>query len=897
MAHAATIDRLVEELIQAVTHRSLADPPKRKSIKKYVIEAFADPKPLTTNHFEIKFRLSGLEEKFRIFNNDELADALRVRLDELHTVSGRWTPEILSLLLQLSDRPLQNAHVEGLELLKPSPPPAVLTWSDITADDPLDNKDGIWDNVDFAADDSEDDEEILLKVSSTSEPVTDSARDLNDVKSILESFAVSPDVASLKDIIDAQYWNQASLDAYDRLDQKYDGLGTRIALTETQIVRETTSMLLGLPSSIYDKDAEGTYAISGRYKVRHMSQESLSGILHEFGEISRRLSLVRDWVVADESIPFLQTLQAALATRLSAIDNEISMMQACLLDSGKSRSWSLLLLRDEVQTITSPLIPFNDIVAALELEEKPRLALQTLELLYRKTCELHSIGDVEAAEHVDSVLFDCLNTYLKPIRRWMESGEIIGPKEVSFIEEWRQEVPLGSFWDCQYKLAYEASGHLRAPDFLNLATTRILNTGKSVQFLKKLGMPSTTQTCYSRVEPLDLKRACTATESQNLNPFSEIFMGALDQWISSMYRASAAVLRSQLETSCGLYQSIEALQLIFFFRNGSLSDNFAKTVFERMDRGKLAWNDSFLLTELVQNIFATSPHIDLERLSVRYVTGLHRDIQNQPRSVKVFESLQVIYTLSWPVANIIKEESMFAYQRVFILLMQVQRGKQMLERRFPRPTLLSLDKEDGVKNSTFSLRHRLLWFVNALWTYLVEIVLSVSSKAMRLKMEKAEDLDEMIIVHQNFILHLQEQCLISKRLAPIHQAVMSMLDLVIVFSDAHARYTASASFGHNHQSIAHVSTKKVPRSRRNLDTCSRSSDESEGAAEVDVSYVSIAETPYAERLKKLHETFKQLHSFVTAGLQGVSRAGGEPCWAMLADSLAAGFRSKEWELG
>ncbi|KAI4211864.1 MAG: hypothetical protein LQ351_005355 [Letrouitia transgressa] len=897
MAHAAAVDHLVEELIQAVTQRPLADPSKRKPIKKYIIGAFADPKPLTTNHFEIQSKLSGLEEKFRIFNNDELADALRIRLDELSTISGRWTPEILSFLLQLSDRPLQNAHVESLELLKPPPPPVVLTWSDITANDPLDNKDGIWDNVDFAADDSEDDEDILPLVSSTSDLVLDPASDSNDGKGIFESVAVSPDVASLEDIIEAQYWAQASLGACDRPDRKHDGRGTRITLTETQIVRETASMLLGLPSPIYDRNAKGTYAISGGYEVRHMSQDSLSGILHEFGVISNRLSLVRDWVRADESIPFLQTLQAALGTRLSDIDNEISIMQARLLDLSRPHSTSLLLLRNEVQTITSPLIPFNDIVAALKLQRNPRLALQTLELLYRKTCELHSIGDIEAAGQVASVFFDCLNTYLRPIRRWMESGEIIGPEEVSFIEEWKQEIPMGSFWDDQYKLAYDSSSHLRAPDFLNLAAKRILNTGKSVQFLKKLRMPPTTQTHYSRIEPLDLKKACAVTESQSLSPFSEIFMNALDQWISSMFRSSTAVLRSQLETSCGLYQSIEALQLIYFFRNGALSHHFATTVFERMDRGKLAWNDSFLLTELVQNIFGASPLIDLERLSVRSVTGSHRNTQNQRRSVNVFESLRVMYILSWPVANIIKEESMSAYQRVFVLLMQVQRAKQMLERRFPRLTLLLLDKEDRVKFLTFSLRHRLLWFTNTVWTYLTEIVLSVSSKAMRVNMEKAEDLDEMIFVHQNFILHLQEQCLISKRLAPIHQAIMSMLDLVIVFSDEHARSTASASFESRKQWLTPVSTKKIPRSRRSLDTDSRSSDESEGAAEVDAIYVPVAETPYAERLTKAHETFKQLHSFVTAGLQGVSRAGGEPCWAMLADSLAAGFRSKDLELG
>ena len=67
-------------------------------------------------------------------------------------------PEILSLLLQISDRPVDRSKSADLALLKPDIPSASLTWADIVAEDSIDDEDGTWGNVDFASDDSDDDE-------------------------------------------------------------------------------------------------------------------------------------------------------------------------------------------------------------------------------------------------------------------------------------------------------------------------------------------------------------------------------------------------------------------------------------------------------------------------------------------------------------------------------------------------------------------------------------------------------------------------------------------------------------------------------------------------------------------------------------------------------------------
>lgn len=85
------------------------------------------------NQSEITAQLEGLEEKWMISNKNSLADALHIQRAEFSLASNRWTPEILSFLLELSDRPLQYSNLTHLALPKPELP-AALTWAEIVAE-------------------------------------------------------------------------------------------------------------------------------------------------------------------------------------------------------------------------------------------------------------------------------------------------------------------------------------------------------------------------------------------------------------------------------------------------------------------------------------------------------------------------------------------------------------------------------------------------------------------------------------------------------------------------------------------------------------------------------------------------------------------------------------------
>jgi gamma-tubulin complex component 5 len=247
------------------------------------------------------------------------------------------------------------------------------------------------------------------------------------------------------------------------------------------------------------------------------------------------------------------------------------------------------------------------------------------------------------------LFFECFQIYLKPIRVWMKEGDIRGHDSTFFIAvvEKVGDVDLGSIWHDQYILRQDDHGKIQAPRFLHAAVDKIFTTGKSVVFLKQLGGydgPSIPED-----EPkLDFHTVCQSDGLGSLAPFSELFDTAFDNWIKSKYQKSSQLLRERLFSDCGLWRSLDALEYIYFLRDGALFSTISATVFEKIDRGKEAWNDQFLLTEMVQSVFGSLKCVDQKKLAARSQPGKYRDVHNRRRSVKILDSISVSYSVSVP---------------------------------------------------------------------------------------------------------------------------------------------------------------------------------------------------------------------------------------------------------
>ncbi|KAK0510488.1 hypothetical protein JMJ35_006920 [Cladonia borealis] len=884
MAHNAQISALVEQLIKS-TIRTLSDA-EVEQCKHSVLNTLVEAKSSRVNQFHVRDRLDGLVEKARILNNDPLADAMHHRLAELSTRSTRWTPEVLSLLLDLSDRPVHDTKLEDLVLLEPPSSPSALTWSAILADDPLDDQDDIWNNVDFAADGSDEEEVLEANGSDVAEPISDpNWLDIDSAEARLEDLIQPQDDGALREIMDAQFWKQQAVTS--TMDQLGQDKAPMITLTELQAVRETTLMLLDLPTSIYTVNDRGDVLISPIIGIRHVSQGSITDLLQGFAEIGGKLRKVRSWSRRKTAIPLEQKFQAAIESRLLKVDHGLNKIQARFLQPQHQPNPSLLQLHDEVCSITRYMQQVYNITVKLESGSSAKLSFDILEHLFDKICANQSMGDEGGYEYMAKLFFECFQVYLRPIRRWMETGLLSNQDQVMFVGKSQEDVPLDSLWRDQYYLIQDANAKLHAPKFLHVTAHKIFNTGKSVIFLRNLGYEEgRSGEEYFDANAMTYESVCQLADFGMVSPFTELFDMAFDAWITGRHRSASLMLHTKLESECGLQRSLDALEHIYFFRNGALSTDVAFKLFEQINHGELEWSDSFVLTELFHKTFGATACIDLECLEVRSVTDTtSRDRLRVKRSMDTLEDLQITYLLPWPIANIIPAKSLKVYARIFVFLLQIHRAKYLLQmQRLPRSASPTVDRHIL---HLYSLHHRLLWFTDVILSYVTDMVLSASTIDMRMNMRRAEDVDAMIAVHEAYVSLLQDRCFLTQENAPIHQAIISLLDLTVLFSDVHSLYVSRTEEARGASTALNM-TRTAERQSVDSD-----SDEDEGNNELDnTSEHSHFKPELANtgRLVSMSDTFGKLHGYISAAVHGMSKANSVPCWEMLSRSLAVGGR-------
>ena len=887
MAHNAHIASLTRTLVGSTLSGS-----KVNELQRLALTVFAKASVERTNQFNVKLQLEGLEEKARILNNDLWADAIHDRFQELSLKPDNWIPEILSFLLQLSDRPVSESRLEELTLSRPVSPPAILTWADILANDPLDDQDDIWEDVDFRDGESSEDDNFETAPADASDRRTEPSRpDSEAIDFHVETLIESYEQEELEQLRGAQFWNVTPHMSFDPLltpevDQPL------VLLTVSQVAREVVFMLLGLPTSIYMSKPTDQIVLSQNVGLRRVSRKQLVALLTSFAEIGEKLQNVRRWIRSTTHLPLEQTFQTSLAVRLKEVDRTLDTVQARFLDGHNDIASSLSNLYDEVSRSSRLVQQSSEILISLAEVPHSHLPFRIMECLFNKVCTNQMIGDSGGYAFMARLFFDCFYTYIKPIRLWVEEGLLDRRDGTMFIIENQEDVPLSSLWQDKFYLVRNASGDLHAPDFLHLAARKIFNSGKSIYLLHKLGYQMDEPWSLRCNEPtISFEHEGEEADDGRLVPFPVLFDMAFDRWIASMHYASSSILREQLDKVFSLQRSLDALGYLYFCRNGALSSKFTSAVFEKMEWEHHGWNASFALTELLQNAYRTITCIDIGQIEVRKgMRSSHGGSQRTGRHMGALENVCVNYILPWPVANILRPDSIEVYQRVFILLMQMQRAKWLLQRQEHKRHSLAVDEKPSLL--MYAVRHQLLWFTDTMLTYLTHMVLSATTAAMRGSMTLAVDLDGMIEVHDTYIGQLKHRCFLTKQHGPLHQAIVSLLDLTILYSDIHTGCARPAVLkvdlrNGESKSMSGLSAMKSKNGFASDDSSDNSESEQDPADAVPPAATIPSDT---EKLSHIRDTFSKLHSFITSAVQSVSKADGAPCWEILASNLAAGSR-------
>jgi gamma-tubulin complex component 5 len=854
----------------------------------------------------VQTALDGLEEKFRVYNEDPLADALKERLDKLAKKEVKWTHEILHLLLELSNKPVTKSRLDDLDSLKEpeleTGPP--LRWDDLAAEDPLLRDRSLWKNVDFGAESSDEDgfEDSRSELSGVTDTTGQSSIDEELYRRLDECVVQTADKEALEKLREAQFWKKIPNINGVKLET------VKKPITELQAVRETLFMLSGFPTSLFkvDEGTASTIIPSTSYILSHASNDAFMKLIEGLALQGSAVMSLRLWTKQPQSIALLQALQSQIETRILDLDAFLSGIQQRFVAPNRDVVISLLSVQTELSQFLRPLIRLSGCVKRMDTERYAG-AFWYLEMLYDETCTSQMAGDDEMYSYMGRLFFDCFRVYLRPMRTWMENGELSKGDKVFFVSEVAGEIDLTSLWQSRFKIRKTPTGALHAPKFLHAAANKIFTAGKSIVVLKQLNQFQSLQALQTTLEPnLDFETVCNPLFLQ-LAPFPELFDAAFEDWIQSKYRHASSVLRKSLFDSCGLHTSLEILSHLYLLTDGTAGAAFTNAVFDKLDTLKPSWNDRFTLTELARTAFSFRTSVASDRLRA---IGLSlprkfQDVSVCRRSVKVFRAVRLDYRLSWPIQIIVTPASVLSYQAIFTFLFQVRRSSHILSRQGLKTD--NANKTNGTDERAlyYSLRSRLLWFTHTLYHYLTSLVIEPGSQTMRNKLREAEDVDSMISVHEQFIKSTKDQALLGSRLELIHKTILKILDLSIKLEDAQAanalitKETEEQQKEMMNMSMASLGLHTSHRKTTNLASKITESDSSEDDEIVDVDLSILSSTYendedglYLEKLRKMRADFDRLVRFVASGLKGVARAAsGEEgkSWDILGEMLETGL--------
>ncbi|PSR94288.1 Spc98 family-domain-containing protein [Coniella lustricola] len=817
MAFLAELGALTDELVTAVTSTSPSRQPQRfQACRQKALRSIRNRDALQTNPFVVEQQLHGLVERFSVVGRDGLSEALRKRLEGLSRHATRFTPEVLHLLLELSDQPVQKSSLAALERLHHPQPEAqlALRWEDIAREDGWAQDRGLWNNVDFAdssssSDDDDDDDEYSQSEQTPAESDDTSLSISQTVEHKLPKDLIlpDPDGSALDKIQAAQQWRHAA--------QPKDAAGRplKIPVSEHQILREALFLLSGLPTSLFGPDCTPV----PKFQLSNVAWDTYRALVNSFAEYGRVLLPLRRFCETVQDVPLVQAFQNAVQRCLGTFNKQMSTIQARYVDIKTDTVVSLIALNEELRPILVPLVGLSDVVRKLQ-EERFAHSFRFLELMYDATCMAQQSGDESTYTYLGHIFFDCFRVYIRPIRQWMEGGELTAGDKTFFVAEASATVPLHLVWRDKFHLRKSQQGQLHAPVFLQPAVTRIFNTGKSVVVLKHLGrfqQIASNGNMRLPEPPLDFASIC-GPQAVAFAPFSELFHGAFDRWVQSKHLSTSSNLSTLLFESCGLLKSLDALHQLYYMSDGSLADTFTLSIFASLDALSTTWTDRFTLTELAQEAWSPSTKLESHGLSATVAPEhLFARSPGQARCTvrNSLPGVRVSYKLIWPVRLVITDEVLVHYQAVFTLLLQVRRAAAILTTssallKSSHAGGTSLADQDATsyihiqpsgrhhhidhhvhqqQQAYFSLRSRLLWFTSTLHTYLATLVLLPETARLRATLQQdAEDIDAMIGVHAQSAKRIVDQACLGTKLRPIKECILDVLDLAIKLEDARA---------------------------------------------------------------------------------------------------------------
>ena len=754
------LEELALSLISSNTARAESEKHRHNFVTSVKQNAYTYAR---TNQFAVTEKLIGLEEKFQVLNLDDVAAELFSRRVELTRNEVKWVPDVLDLLLHLSDDPVRHSRVENLEKSKPrddaSPP---LKWEDIEAEDPIDREDPIWSVPRYSDFSSDEDEEATSSSTQTSPPSVKQRHPLKTDEGRL--FDPAP-IDTTPNFKTAHFWQSSN---------------RFVTVTETQAIREALFMLGGHPTSIFGSSKPG-FTPTSQYRIRHLEATTSFSLLDNAAGLASDIDMVRQWLKLRQASNVTQLVQSDVGEVLADLDRAISQEHTTLLHQNSPTGVvSFLQVLERVKTAALPLKRVGVVLSRLTSNDPVEL----LNAMFDRLGTAQLLCSAVQVEAILPIFLSALTAYAKPIDAWMHTGTVESSEHFFIVRNDQEPRNPTSLWHDWFTLSREDQGFL--PHFLKQYSGKIFTIGKTAAFLSHLGAGNFDHDTEELGLAFAALEAAGIVASSPL-PFSATFEVVLERHLAALLAISTSTLKHILEKNCGVTKLFDAFDHLYLCKNGMLLNTIESKMFDQIDRCVELWNDRFLVSDSLAEAYAGLDCVDSEAITIQAFHTSSRTMENRRRSVKILRAVSLSYHVSWPLSNIIRPRSLASYQRIALTLSQVRRAKYLLERRAYGIILqmsITFDKPTDEK-ITRLVFWQLSCFVNILYDHFTSCVIQPLTTSMRahLASSTTTSLDDMISLHAHYIASLEHACLSSKRIKPLRDTLLSVLDLCIRFTD------------------------------------------------------------------------------------------------------------------
>ncbi|KAF1798272.1 Spc98 family-domain-containing protein [Mucor lusitanicus] len=606
-------------------------------------------------------------------------------------------------------------------------------------------------------------------------------------------------------------------------------------ISEANIIREVLSLLRGYRSVVYVYQ-EGQFVLNQQYILQHLSQNALGHLLQEFCQYGNMIAELRQLCNKTiHNIQYGQTNQAFAATLFQSLmdfDSTLSVaeLNSSIITSNATRSISLLQLRNTLDPSLQSFTAIYDIAADAPYSQGNARSISTylIAALYDRALVAQSSGQQAMYDTLLFVLEKTLVPYGEIMDDWVFYGSLQCDKAHEFFVSRRDDVSMqdSNFWVDGFSIASIATRDytcfpcpLFDPAFMN----RIFFTGKAVNLLGHIERHNQHMDPIQRsfqslmqehvcVKPAFIKPVKLSTPQATTSPVefdlvtSALFpiqanstrrdqqplqeqpqasdMGSLldqdiikciDAYIEQPYNKAADTLNNVLHQGCGLTQQLQSLASIYLMLENDLMHSFCEALYAQMDNRE-TWCDSRILNRT----FAESSKVS------GYDETVYIDLASDPSPVTTsksttqaayLEMIQFNVKISWPLNNFIQQEHLPSYSKIQRFLFRLKRAKYVMEKKTLFRGRFKMEKSDARAMRFYSIRMRILWFINAFWRYMMTTILHAETINFRDKLSISKDADEITALHNSYVRRIVDRCLLNEKASAIKKSIISIFDM------------------------------------------------------------------------------------------------------------------------